>query len=133
MLKHTKIVATISDKRCEVEFIEKLYKAGMNVVRLNTAHLQEEGLARIVNNIRMVSDRIGILIDTKGPEVRTTITPDPIDFKCGDKVRMIGDPSGVTTRDCIYVSYENFVKDLEAGSDILIDDGDLELKVIEKT
>ncbi|MDR1222197.1 MAG: pyruvate kinase [Tannerella sp.] len=133
MLKHTKIVVTISDQRCEVEFIEKLYNAGMNVVRLNTAHLQEEGLARIVNNIRKVSDRIGILIDTKGPEVRTTVTPDPVEFKRGDKVKMIGDPSGTTVRDCIYVSYENFVKDLGLGSDILIDDGDLELKVIEKT
>lgn len=133
MLKHTKIIATISDQRCEVEFIEKLYKAGMDVVRLNTAHLQEEGLARIVNNVRMVSDRIGILIDTKGPELRTTVTPDPIDFKRGDKVRMIGDPSGVTTYDCICVSYENFVQDLDLESDILIDDGDLELKVIEKT
>jgi pyruvate kinase len=133
MLKHTKIVATISDQRCEVEFIDKLYKAGMNVVRLNTAHLQEEGLARIVNNTRAVSDRIGILIDTKGPEVRTTITSDSIDFKSGDKIKMIGNPSGETTSDCICVSYENFVKDLEVGGDVLIDDGDLELKVIEKT
>ena len=48
MLKHTKIVATVSDKRCDVEFIDALYKAGMNVVRLNTAHLAEEGLAKIV-------------------------------------------------------------------------------------
>lgn len=61
MLKHTKIVATVSDKRCDVEFIDALYKAGMNVVRLNTAHLAEEGLAKIVNNVRAVSDRIGIL------------------------------------------------------------------------
>ena len=44
MLKHTKIVATVSDQRCEVEFIDALYKAGMNVVRLNTAHMAEEGL-----------------------------------------------------------------------------------------
>ena len=46
MLKHTKIVATVSDQRCEVEFIDALYKAGMNVVRLNTAHMAEEGLTR---------------------------------------------------------------------------------------
>jgi pyruvate kinase len=133
MLKHTKIVATISDQRCEVEFIKKLYRAGMNVARLNTAHLQEEGLARIVGNIRAVSNRIGILIDTKGPEVRTTVTAEPIDFRSGDRVRMTGDPSGETTRERICVSYEDFVKDLKAGSDILIDDGDLELKVVEKT
>ena len=133
MLKHTKIIATISDQRCEVDFIDSLYKAGMNVARLNTAHLQEDGLAKIVNNVRAVSDRIGILIDTKGPEVRTTITKELIDFKVGDKVKMIGNPDGETTRECIYVSYENFVKDLKVGSDILIDDGELELKVSERT
>ena len=44
MLKHTKIVATISDQRCDVEFVRSLYNAGMNVVRLNTAHMMEEGL-----------------------------------------------------------------------------------------
>ena len=47
MLKHTKIVATVSDQRCDVAFVEALYKAGMNVVRLNTAHMMEEGLTRV--------------------------------------------------------------------------------------
>ena len=133
MLKHTKIVATISDKRCDVPFIEALYKAGMNVVRLNTAHLDAEGLSRIVNNVRAVSNRIGILIDTKGPEVRTTVTTDgqPIDFKIGDKVQISGNPEAKTSHEHIYVSYRNFVNDLSVGSDILIDDGDLELRVIE--
>ena len=41
MLKHTKIVATVSDQRCDVAFVEALYKAGMNVVRLNTAHMMD--------------------------------------------------------------------------------------------
>ncbi|MDR0573194.1 MAG: pyruvate kinase [Tannerella sp.] len=133
MLKHTKIVATISDKRCDVDFIDALYKAGMNVVRLNTAHMQEEGLTRVVNNTRAVSDRIGILIDTKGPEVRTTITKEPVAFKYGDKVKMVGNPEGETTRERICVSYNNFVQEIDVESEILIDDGDLDLKVIEKT
>lgn len=132
MLKHTKIVATISDQRCDVEFIRSLYNAGMNVVRLNTAHMMEEGLNRVVTNARAVSDRIGILMDTKGPEVRTTICQEPIPFTTGERVKIIGDPNGETTHDCIYVSYKNFVSDLIVGSDVLIDDGDLELKVIEK-
>ena len=133
-MKHTKIVATISDQRCEVEFIDSLYKAGMNVVRLNTAHMAEEGLSRVVNNTRAVSDRIGILMDTKGPEVRTTVNvnKEPIPFRTGEKVKLAGDPDKETSHDCIYVSYKNFVGDLSMGSDVLIDDGDLELKVIEK-
>ena len=75
MLKHTKIVATVSDQRCEVEFIDALYKAGMNVVRLNTAHMAEEGLTRVVNNVRTVSNRIGILMDTKIPILGYMIFP----------------------------------------------------------
>ena len=135
MLKHTKIVATVSDKRCDVEFLEALYKAGMNVVRLNTAHLQEEGLTRIVTNVRAVSDRIGILMDTKGPEVRTTATVggESIAFKTGDRVKITGNADQESSHECINVSYRNFVHDLAVGSDILIDDGDLELKVVEKT
>ncbi|WP_455640036.1 pyruvate kinase [Parabacteroides sp.] len=132
MLKHTKIVATISDQRCEVDFVRSLYNAGMNVVRLNTAHMMEEGLNRVVTNVREVSDRIGILMDTKGPEVRTTTAKDSIQFTTGERVKIMGDPNGETSHDCIYVSYANFVSDLALGSDILIDDGDLELKVVEK-
>lgn len=132
MLKHTKIVATISDQRCDVEFVDALYKAGMNVVRLNTAHMMEEGLSRVVNNVRAVSDRIGILMDTKGPEVRTTTAKAPVPFVTGETVRIIGDPEGETSHDCIFVSYKNFVHDLAVGSDVLIDDGDLELKVVGK-
>ena len=134
MLKHTKIVATISDQRCDVDFIKSLYEAGMNVVRLNTAHMTEEGLSLVVNNVRAVSNRIGILMDTKGPEVRTTVNvnKEPIAFKTGDRVKISGNPSQETTREHIYVSYSRFVHDLSIGSDILIDDGDLEFKVIEK-
>jgi pyruvate kinase len=133
MLKHTKIVATVSDKRCDVEFIESLYKAGMNVVRLNTAHISEEGLRQTVENVRKVSDRIGILIDTKGPEIRTTKLENPITFTSGERVKMTGNPDGETTRECIYVSYPDFAAELAEGSDILIDDGDMELKVVVKT
>lgn len=134
MLKHTKIVATVSDQRCDIEFIDALYKAGMNVVRLNTAHMVEEGLSRVVNNTRAVSDRIGILMDTKGPEVRTTVNvgKEPITFATGERVKVIGNPDEETSHDCIYVSYKNFVNDLSLGSDVLIDDGDLEMKVVEK-
>ena len=132
MLKHTKIIPTISDKRCDVEFIRSLYLAGMNVVRLNTAHLSAEGLNRIVTNTRAVSNRIAILIDTKGPEIRTTQTDAPIAFRTGDKVYLKGDPELRSSHDCIAVSYTSIVQDLFIGSDVLIDDGDLELKVIEK-
>ena len=135
MLKKTKIVASISDLRCEVDFIRSLFEAGMNVVRMNTAHGTREGMDKLINNVRQVSNRIAILIDTKGPEVRTTKIQDAdqIEYHIGDKVRIVGNPDLLTTREQIAVSYPKFVTDLNNGDDILIDDGEMELKVIEKT
>ena len=133
LLKQTKIVATISDQRCDVDFIKQLFEAGMNVVRMNTAHLNREGFERLIGNVRAVSNRIAILMDTKGPEVRTTpLAGEPISFKTGDRVKVVGNPELQTTRECISVSYPNFVQDLNVGGHILIDDGDMEMVVIEK-
>lgn len=133
MLKQTKIVASISDLRCDVDFIRSLFEAGMNVVRMNTAHASREGFETLIRNVREVSNRIAILMDTKGPEVRTTKTVEEnIAFRVGDKVRIVGDPERPTTRECIAVSYPNFVNDLQVGADILVDDGELELKVTAK-
>lgn len=134
MLKQTKIVASISDLRCDVDFIRSLFESGMNVVRMNTAHGTPEGMDKLISNVREVSNRIAILIDTKGPEVRTTKIQDAdqIDYHIGDKVRIIGNPDVLTTREQISVSYPKFVSDLSNGAYILIDDGELELQVIEK-
>ncbi len=132
MLKDTKIVATISDKRCDVPFIASLFEEGMNVVRMNSAHLDKEGFERIINNVRQVSNRIGILMDTKGPEVRTTTSEGPISFVTGDTSMLKGDVNGITTKECIYVNYKGFAGEIKLGDMILIDDGDLELKVIDK-
>ena len=113
LLNQTKIVATISEQRCEVDFIRELFKAGMNVVRMNTAHAGREGLEKLIANVRTVSNRIAILMDTKGPEVRTTpLASDPIPFKGGDKVKVTGNPAQPTTRECISVSYSHFVNDV---------------------
>ena len=105
----------------------------MNVVRMNTAHASREGFEALIANVRAVSNRIAILMDTKGPEVRTTANAEPIPYKIGEKVKIVGNPDLETTRECIAVSYSNFVSDLNIGGTILIDDGDLELEVIDKT
>ena len=133
MLKQTKIIATISDKRCDVPFLRELFEAGMNVVRLNSAHLDEEGFLKIINNTREVSNRIAILVDTKGPEIRTTVAEKPIDLKTGDQVKIVGNPAGISTRETICISYPNITEEMKVGDDILIDDGEIDLKVIAVT
>ena len=70
--KKTKIVATMSDFRCTEEFVRMLYDAGMDVVRINSAHVTEEGASRIVEIVHRVNPAIPVMLDTKGPEIRVT-------------------------------------------------------------
>lgn len=129
-MKQTKIVASVSDRRCSQEFIRDLFNAGMNIVRMNTAHASEEGIREIINNVRSVSHHIGILIDTKGPEVRTTSCEQPISYKIGDVVKIFGRPEMNTEHDIINLTYVNFADDIHIGDNILFDDGALCMKVI---
>ena len=128
-MKQTKIVASISDRRCSVEFIKTLYDAGVNIVRMNTAHATPDGLREIIRNTRAVSPEIGILIDTKGPEVRTTDVDTPILYKAGEQVTIVGRPDQDTTHDVICLSYANIAADVKVGDDILFDDGELDMKI----
>ncbi|MFC2711579.1 pyruvate kinase [Hoylesella oralis] len=130
-MKQTKIVCSISDRHCDVDFLRKLFFAGMNVVRMNTAHATREGMENIIKNVREVSPHIGILIDTKGPEVRTTNVTEPIKYKTGDIVKVFGRPEMDSSHDIVNVSYADIAKDVKVGDDILFDDGALDMKVIE--
>lgn len=132
MRKKTKIVATISDRKCDVEFIKALRKAGMNVVRLNTAHQTHEDTLKVIKNVRQVSERIALLLDTKGPEIRTTKAIEPIKVSFGDTIYIKGDPDCDSTTDCLSVNYSGFVSDVPVGSKVLIDDGSITMKVVDK-
>ena len=129
-MKQTKIVASISDRRCDTSFIRSLFESGMNVVRMNTAHADEDGIKQIIKNVRSVSHHIGILIDTKGPEVRTTGCAEPIQFWEGDMVKIFGRPEMDSTHDMINLSYTNFASDVREGCHILFDDGAIDMEVM---
>lgn len=129
-MKQTKIVASISDRRCSVDFIRELFDAGMNIVRMNTAHATTDGIKEIIRNTRKVSHHIGILIDTKGPEIRTTGCAEPIEYKTGDVVKIFGRPEVDTEHDILNLSYVNFANDIRIGDEILFDDGAIDMKVI---
>ncbi len=132
MQKFTKIVATVSDKRCDVDFIKSLAEAGVNVVRMNSAHLELEGFTKIVNNTRAADKSLGIMMDTKGPEIRTTVTIDgnPVEFHTGDKVRISGNPEGKTSSEEIYLNYPHIAEAVVPGNRLLIDDGEMAFTVV---
>lgn len=130
----TRIIATVTAERCNPAFISSLHSCGMSMIRLNTAHIDYDSFRHVVETVRSVSPEIGILIDTKGPEIRTTATAGDIDifFKENDLTSFIGDDSGITTHECICLTHTDIANELTVGNHILLDDGLLDF-VIEET
>ena len=130
VLKRTKIVATLSPKCNSVETIRKFYQAGMNVARLNTAHLALDEAVVMIKNIREVSPEIGIMIDTKGPNIRVAELLEPLDVTAEQEILVSGE--NVPPGQGFKVSYNRFVDEVNPGMKIVIDDGEVELTVIAK-
>ena len=129
--KKTKIICTVSDKRCDADFIRSLYENGMNVIRINSAHATLEGAQKIVDNVRSVSDRIAVLIDTKGPEIRLTgmAYDEGFTVEQGDTLFIYEGDGQESSKEALYTNCETFVRDVPIGSRILIDDATIELSV----
>ena len=134
-MKKTKIVGTIGPASESEEMLKELFLNGLNVCRLNFSHGNHEEHKIRIDNIKKVRKElglpIGIMLDTKGPEIRLG------DFKEGTIELELGNIFTLTTRDIIgdkeivNVSYEDLPNDIEKGRKILIDDGLVELKVLE--
>lgn len=133
MQKKTKIVATISNLKCDVDFLRELYDAGMNVVRLNTAHMTTDDAQKVIDNVRAVSENLAIMVDTKGPEIRTVAMDEGLPVIAGDLIDVRGDASGTSKPGLLCVSYNDLAADVPVGSQLLIDDGDIALAVTGKT
>ena len=134
-MKKTKIVCTIGPASESIEKLTALAEAGMNVSRLNFSHGDhEEHLARI-NNIKKVRQETGrmiaILLDTKGPEIRThDMEGGALEFFTGDVLR-ISMTQVLGTKEKISITYPELIDDVQVGSTILIDDGLVGLTVTE--
>ena len=129
------MICTLSEKRCSKEFIASLYEKGMDVVRINSAHASLEGAQAIVDSVRQVSDKIAILIDTKGPEVRLspTIDNEGIHVEKGSRILFKDGPEKYSSADALYTNCSTFVKEVPSGARILLDDASIELRVVSKT
>lgn len=130
--KRTKIICSVADNRCDVGFIRSMFDNGMNVVRINSAHASLEGAQQIVDNVRKVSDKIAILIDTKGPEVRLTDVKTPFIVVPGERIDISDDTSAMCVPGHLHTTYPNISRDVPVGAQILIDDGSVELRVMSK-
>jgi pyruvate kinase len=134
MDKKTLIICTISDRMCDEPFIRALYERGMNIVRINSAHSTPEGAQMIVDTVRNVSDNIGILVDTKGPEIRLTDTdiPDGIKVREGETIEFHNDVDFLSSHNHLNTNCATLVNDVPVGASILIDDGSICMTVIDK-
>lgn len=134
-MRKTKIVCTIGPASESKEMLEKLVQAGMNVARLNFSHGDFEEHGARVKTIREVSRESGktvaILLDTKGPEIRThTVENGEISLLKDDEV-IVSMNEVVGTPQKFSITYKGLINDVEKGSTILLDDGLIELEVID--
>lgn len=129
--KYTKIVATIGPASDNVETIQKMYESGMDVARLNFSHGTHEYFSDVIKAVRSVSEDIAIMLDTKGPEIRTgELKEDSIELVEGQELiatnkQVKGDKEKIT------INYDD-LKKIGKDSLLLIDDGLIETKVIGK-
>ncbi|GEQ02735.1 MULTISPECIES: pyruvate kinase [Staphylococcus] len=132
-MRKTKIVCTIGPASESEEMLEKLIKAGMNVARLNFSHGDHAEHKARIDRIREVSQKLGktvaILLDTKGPEIRTHNMKDgAIELEKGTEV-IVSMTEVEGTPEKFSVTYDNLINDVQEGSYILLDDGLIELQV----
>ena len=138
-MKKTKVVCTIGPASEKKESLERLIgTAGMNVMRMNLSHGDYEEQGFRIKNVKELNKEhgwfTGIALDTKGPEIRTGYlqNDEPVMLHKGDIIRVTMDYSYLGNKDKIAISYAGLYDDIHVGGRILIEDGNLTLKVIEK-
>ena len=132
-MRKTKIVCTIGPASESPEILEQLIEAGMNVARLNFSHGDHVEHGERIKRIREASKKtgkiVGILLDTKGPEIRThQMKNGAVELESGQPLA-ISMTEVLGTKEMFSISYERLIEDVSEGSVILLDDGLIELRV----
>ncbi|KAL9164439.1 hypothetical protein ABFS82_06G104200 [Erythranthe guttata] len=135
--RKTKIVCTIGPSTNTREMIWKLAEAGMNVARMNMSHGDHASHQKVIDlvkeyNAQAKDNVIAIMLDTKGPEVRSGDLPQPIILEPGQEFTFTI-RRGVGTANCVSVNYDDFVNDVEDGDMLLVDGGMMSFLVKSKT
>lgn len=135
-MRRTKIVCTIGPASESIDKLEQLIEAGMNVARLNFSHGDFEEHGARITNIRKAAKKLGktvaILLDTKGPEIRTGVLKEgQANIIKGNTVYVSMDDSLQGDASKISVTYPQLIHDVEPGSKLLLDDGLIALEVTE--
>jgi pyruvate kinase len=133
--RHTKIIATIGPSTESAEKLKQLILSGVDVIRLNMAHGSGDWVASVVKRIRDVSQEIqrhvAVMMDVKGPEIRTGVVAEPIELKPGDQFEFYTTSPSDGIRG-VSVNYPGLPADLSVGNIVLLDSGLIRLEVLSK-
>ncbi len=138
-LRRTKIVFTLGPASQSEEMLEKLILGGVDVARLNMAHGNHEWTRAVIRRIRSVSKKLGreiaIMMDIKGPEIRTGDVEAPIELKVGETFDFTvkpGSREGDEEIRSVNVNYQDLVNDIHVGDIVLVDSGLMRFEVLDK-
>jgi pyruvate kinase len=133
--RHTKIIATIGPATETVEKLCQLISAGVDVIRLNMAHGSPEWVAMVVGRVREASNQaqrqVAVMMDVKGPEIRTGPVETPIELSHGELFEFFTTTPSDGIRG-VAVNYAGFPADVNVGATVLVDSGLMRLEVLEK-
>lgn len=136
-MRRTKIVCTIGPKTATKEMLLELAKGGMNVVRLNMSHGTHEwhgGVVDLVHEINKETEyNLSVMIDTKGPEIRSGDLKKPLEINVGDEVTFTIRKEPELPEYTTEINYDGFIDDVEIGDVVLVDSGMINLEIIKKT
>jgi pyruvate kinase len=136
-MRKTKIICTIGPKTSTIEALEELAKGGMNVARLNFSHGTYEWHGAVMDKVKELNAtgkyNIALMLDTKGPEIRTGDVKQPMVLEKGTLVVLTTRKEAEYPEFTTEINYDQFINDVEVGDQLLIDSGLINLKIVEKT
>jgi len=135
-MRKTKIICTIGPATSSLEVLTQLAKAGMNVARLNMSHGDHATHAAVIANIQQLNhtqrQSVAILLDTQGPEIRTGTIKEELNLVEGDIISVVARSEGDVEESSIQINYEDLIHDVHVGDKITVDNGLINLEVLEK-
>ena len=135
-MRKTKIIATLGPATESPEMLGKLIDAGLNIARINMSHAPHDWVRRVVKDIRAAASArhksVGILMDTQGPAIRTGDLPAALDLQPGQMFTLTVRGEQSEELHSVDVNYENFINDINVGDTVLVDNGEIHMKVLAK-
>jgi pyruvate kinase len=135
-MQKTRIICTIGPATESYEMLEKMYEAGMNIVRLNMSHGDHDSHAKVIQHIKTLNRKvkfpIPILLDTQGPAIRTGDLSNELDLRQGDIVSVTTRGAMDVEESSIHIDYADLLEAVDVGDKITVDNGLINFEVLEK-